>query len=139
MAIDVGARDILASALDWCDYGMLPEWEIALQQAKAAHRACSSYVFVGWDIAFTDHGPMLLEGNVNWNADEYQALSGEPLGCTQIAKVLKSHLGLCRTAAIRPDRTGQAMEFVHEAVAHTRPLLLQFVKAKLNILSPPFV
>jgi hypothetical protein len=59
---------------------------------------------------------MLLEGNVNWNADEYQALSGEPLGRTKFAEVLKSHLGLCedRRNATRPDEA-RAMEFVHGA------------------------
>lgn len=80
-------------ALARCDHIILPEWETAMQHAKAAHRACSNCVFVGWDIAFTDNGPTLLEGNINWNADEYQALTGQPLGRTKFAEVLSSRLG----------------------------------------------
>jgi hypothetical protein len=70
----------------------LPDWHAALQHARVAHRACSNIAFVGWDIAFTDRGPMLLEGNANWSADEYQSLTGKPLGHTQFAQVLATHL-----------------------------------------------
>jgi hypothetical protein len=31
---------------------------------------------------------MLLEGNVNWCADEYQRLEGKPLGHTKFADIL---------------------------------------------------
>ena len=65
---------------------------LRLKHAKVAHRACSNIAFVGWDIAFTNHGPMLLEGNANWSADEYQSLTGEPLGHTQFATVLAARL-----------------------------------------------
>jgi hypothetical protein len=71
---------------------MLPEWEKALEYAKAAHRACSNFVFIGWDIAFTAEGPLLLEGNENWSAGEYQRLTGEPLGHTVFAAVLATWL-----------------------------------------------
>ena len=71
---------------------MLPEWEKALQYAKAAHRACSNFAFIGWDIAFTAEGPLLLEGNENWSAGEYQRLTGEPLGHTVFATVLATWL-----------------------------------------------
>jgi hypothetical protein len=74
------------------DSRVLPDWNAALHHAKAAHRACSNLVFIGWDIAFTDHGPMLLEGNANWNADEYQLLSGRPLGDTKFADILAVRL-----------------------------------------------
>jgi putative polysaccharide biosynthesis protein len=76
---------------DQCDL-MLPDWQAAVQHAKAAHRACTNIAFVAWDIAFTNHGPMLLEGNANWTADEYQSLTGEPLGHTQFATILATRL-----------------------------------------------
>jgi hypothetical protein len=71
---------------------ILPDWDKALQNAKAAHRTCSNFVFIGWDIAFTGQGPVLLEGNANWNADEYQSLTGEPLGRTKFTEVLADAL-----------------------------------------------
>lgn len=80
--------------LDNCsdDTWMLPDWAAALRHTKVAHGACTNFAFVGWDIAFTDKGPMLLEGNANWSADEYQSLTGEPLGHTKFAEILEARL-----------------------------------------------
>jgi Sugar-transfer associated ATP-grasp len=69
----------------------LPDWETLLQHTKVAHQACSNFVFIGWDAAFTEQGPMLLEGNANWCADVYQSLCG-PLGHTQFARILAERL-----------------------------------------------
>jgi hypothetical protein len=66
----------------------MPDWGVALQYAKLAHRACSNFAFIGWDIAFTIQGPILLEGNTSWSASEYQRLRGEPLGHTKFADIL---------------------------------------------------
>jgi hypothetical protein len=74
---------------------ILPDWHAALRHAEVAHRLCSNIAFVGWDIAFTRDGPMLLEGNANWSGDEYQSLSGEPLGHTKFATVLAARLRAC--------------------------------------------
>jgi hypothetical protein len=71
---------------------VLPDWDTVLRYTKVAHEACSNFVFVGWDVAFTENGPMILEGNINWSADDYQRLRGEPLGCTRFAEILTAHL-----------------------------------------------
>src|SRR5262245_13750017 len=71
---------------------VLPDWDTVLQHTKVAHQACSNFVFLGWDVAFTEHGPMLLEGNVNWTASDYQRLHGEPLGHTKFADILAMRL-----------------------------------------------
>jgi hypothetical protein len=71
---------------------VLPDWDILLQHIKVAHQACANFVFIGWDAAFTEHGPMLLEGNANWCADVYQSLCSEPLGHTQFASILAERL-----------------------------------------------
>ena len=70
----------------------LPDWETLLRHIKVAHQACFNFTFVGWDVAFTEHGPMLLEGNANWCADVYQSLGGEPLGHTKFASILAERL-----------------------------------------------
>ena len=67
---------------------MLPDWQIARQIVKLAHFACSDFAFVGWDVAFTVRGPIILEGNAHWSASEYQRLRGEPLGHTKFADIL---------------------------------------------------
>ena len=77
-------------ALD--DVCTLPDWDNVLRHIKAAHQACSNFVFIGWDVAFTEQGPMLLEGNAHWAASEYQRLGGEPLGYTKFAEILATRL-----------------------------------------------
>jgi hypothetical protein len=70
----------------------LPDWDIALRYLKAAHQACPTFVFVGWDVAFTPHGAMIIEGNANWDAATYQTLTGKPLGHTKFADILATRL-----------------------------------------------
>ena len=78
--------------IGWDHACTLPDWETLLRHTKVAHQACSNFVFVGWDAAFTEHGPMLLEGNRNWCADVYQSLRGKPLGHTKFACILAERL-----------------------------------------------
>jgi hypothetical protein len=70
----------------------LPDWDAALRHVKLAHQACSNFAFIGWDVAFTEHGPMILEGNANWEAAQYQTLRGEPLGRTKFSAILATRL-----------------------------------------------
>lgn len=79
------------------DAQVLPDWDTVLRHTKVAHRACPNFVFLGWDVAFTEQGPMLLEGNVNWCADEYQRLQGKPLGYTRFLDILAAHLSGLKT------------------------------------------
>jgi hypothetical protein len=75
----------------------LPDWDAVLLYSKVAHRACSNFIFVGWDVALTDRGPMLLEGNAGWSADEYQSLTGEPLGNNaEFTEILAAGLRGCQ-------------------------------------------
>jgi hypothetical protein len=93
--INIGTGDLMNFRTRHLHSGrglVLPNWTTVLRYAGVAHRACSRCIFVGWDVAFTEEGPMFLEGNENWSADEYQALAGQPLGHTEFAKVLKAHL-----------------------------------------------
>jgi hypothetical protein len=71
---------------------MLPDWDVVLNYVKAAHRACCSFGFLAWDVALTDQGPMLLEGNVNWSPGTFQFLTGKPLGHTIFATILATRL-----------------------------------------------
>ena len=78
--------------LDGNDARALPEWDAALHYVRTAHQACPDFVYVGWDVAFTPHGPIVLEGNTNWEAATYQTLRGEPLGYTKFADILAERL-----------------------------------------------
>lgn len=63
----------------------LPDWEQAESIALQAHGHLPEYVFLGWDIALTNAGPILLEGNANWDTLSIQkshqtALTDLPFG-----------------------------------------------------------
>jgi hypothetical protein len=77
---------------DSADTRILPDWDTVLRHTKVAHQVCSNFVFIGWDAVFTEQGPMLLEGNTNWAADDYQRLRGEPFGYTKFAEILATRL-----------------------------------------------
>jgi hypothetical protein len=79
---------------------ILPRWNTVLQFTNTAHMACDDFVFIGWDVAFTEQGPMILEGNIDWAADDYQRISGKPLGLTMFSKILRLPL---RAAAENPN------------------------------------
>jgi hypothetical protein len=58
----------------------LPDWRDTQDLAKAAAMAFEPLVTIGWDIAITDKGPVLIEGNVTW----------DPLpGCPDLSAIYK--------------------------------------------------
>lgn len=66
----------------------LPEWNKCITLVKEAHdEAFPAFVALGWDVAITDTGPVLLETNVNWGMLGHQRLSA-PLGTTPLADVI---------------------------------------------------
>jgi hypothetical protein len=63
----------------------VPHWSAVVALALAAHREISQIPFIGWDIAFSETGPVLLEGNWNWGAEFLQKPHGSPLLDTRFA------------------------------------------------------
>jgi Sugar-transfer associated ATP-grasp len=62
----------------------LPHWPAVKELAVAAHTAFPRMPSVGWDIAITDDGPVLLEGSGVWCVDLAQMSHRLPLGKTPI-------------------------------------------------------
>lgn len=54
----------------------LPYWNEALELCLQAHSMFSDFPSVCWDVAFTPEGPVLVEGNHDWDV----VLAQEP-GC----------------------------------------------------------
>lgn len=66
----------------------LPDWPEIMALVRRAHdEAFPGFVTLGWDVALTSTGPVLLETNVSWNMAMHQTLTG-PLGRTRLADVI---------------------------------------------------
>ena len=66
----------------------LSDWAKAVDLVCRAHdEAFPGFVTLGWDVALTSNGPVLLETNLSWNMAMHQTLTG-PLGRTRLADVI---------------------------------------------------
>lgn len=50
----------------------VPDWNAAVELVTRAHSLIGSLRSIGWDVAMTPDGPMILEGNVWWGVDVIQ-------------------------------------------------------------------
>ena len=74
----------------------LPDWSECINLVRSAHdEAFPAFATLGWDVALTNDGPLLLEANLNWGMLGHQRLSG-PLGQTSLAAVIDELLAQAR-------------------------------------------
>ena len=57
----------------------LPFWNEVLELAVSAHKRFPGVVVVGWDLAITEHGPVLIEGNGRPSMELPQNAHDQPL------------------------------------------------------------
>jgi hypothetical protein len=60
--------------------------------AERAHRVTRDRVMVGWDIAITPSGPLLLEGNSYPDVHYPQRLFRRPFGAMRVGQLLRHHM-----------------------------------------------
>ena len=82
----------------------IPHWEQVIPLCLRAHAAFSDFAYVGWDVAVTKDGPMLVEGNTEWGVEGLQRGSGGPLGETRFAESLMLHVNHLRCFRSLLDR-----------------------------------
>lgn len=55
---------------------LLPTWNEAIDLVKTAHKHFYGVKSIGWDVAITEDGPKLIEGNIDWNFPMAQMANG---------------------------------------------------------------
>ena len=67
----------------------LPDWQHAVAAVLKGHsRFPGTVAILGWDVAFTENGPILIEVNTGISFGFEQAIRGKPAGNSQIGAVL---------------------------------------------------
>jgi hypothetical protein len=69
----------------------LPMWKESKALAVRAHRSFTDRVLVGWDVAITDYGPLIVEGNSSPDLDIMQRF-GAPICDSRFGELLAWHL-----------------------------------------------
>jgi hypothetical protein len=70
----------------------VPCWEQVVALVQRAHRVVSDRVLVGWDVAITPEGPVLLEGNSYPDVHYPQRIHRKPYGEMRVGDLLRFHM-----------------------------------------------
>ena len=72
---------------------ILPYWQEVVALARHAHaQAFRDRIILGWDIAITDDGPIIVEGNAAPDLDIIQRVCRVPLGNDRFGELLLDHI-----------------------------------------------
>ena len=72
----------------------LPFWPEVIQLSIMAHEVFPYFSSIGWDIAMTEDGPLLVEGNLLWGIESLQMTHDRPLGETCFPEIYLLDLNL---------------------------------------------
>ncbi len=71
---------------------ILPQWRETVALVEQAHAAFPDRIVVGWDVAITERGPMIIEGNVQSGCDMIQRTHELPAGIGRLAECYAFHV-----------------------------------------------
>lgn len=74
----------------------LERWQDLLDLALRAHAGFPNRILVGWDLALTPDGPVMLEGNANMDVSFIQRTYRDPIGRSRLGELLEHHLSALR-------------------------------------------
>ena len=70
---------------------IIPELEAVTDLVTAAATEMRELTVLGWDVALTPEGPMILEGNAWWGTEVVQMPQDQGLVCGRFAELLEAH------------------------------------------------
>lgn len=71
---------------------LVPQWPAARDLALRAHAHFPGFFALGWDVALTREGPLLLEANAGWDTGTVQRPHDRPLGHTRFAALAAARI-----------------------------------------------
>ena len=71
---------------------LIEHWPAIAGLASRCHAAFDHRLMIGWDIALTPHGPIMLEGNTKFDVMLLQRVQDRPAGETRLGELLEFHL-----------------------------------------------
>lgn len=74
----------------------LPDWQQAKNLVCQAHKLFPDFIFLGWDVVFSDQGVLLLEVNQFWETGMVQLVHQTPFGKTRFADIARNALAPTR-------------------------------------------
>ncbi|HEX9448762.1 MAG TPA: sugar-transfer associated ATP-grasp domain-containing protein [Dongiaceae bacterium] len=89
---------------------LISQWPNIVELATTAHRRFVDRTIIGWDIALTDQGPILIEGNAYPDTHFMQRVHRQFIGKSPMAPLLRQHLS--RLAAHGPTIPPRGVEAV---------------------------
>jgi hypothetical protein len=82
---------------------ILPHWPAIMVAARAAHGAHPERTVVGWDIALSPDGPVVLEGNSRPDVAFLQRAHDVPIGLSPLAPLLLDHVRALERSLAQAD------------------------------------
>jgi len=79
----------------------LPHWSEVKELAVAAHAEFKTLPSIGWDIAISEDGPVIVEGNSEWGTNVVQMSHQLPLDATVIPLRLAEHFAQFEARRVR--------------------------------------
>ena len=73
------------------DGRVLPAWPEVVRMVEQAHALYPDRVMLGFDVAITDRGPVIIEGNVQSGCDMIQRTHDKPVGRQRLGQLFAFH------------------------------------------------
>jgi hypothetical protein len=74
------------------------QWEEIQELAIAGHRALADRMLLGWDVALTTNGPVLIEANAYPDTEFLQRVHRKPIGASPLGEILTFQIErMCET------------------------------------------